>query len=220
MPRNAGRTAAIVVAGGRGVRFGRPKQFVALGEARLVDLAVAIAAKACDEVVLVVPAGHTWRGDAVAAVVTGGDTRSGSVRAGLAAVSSGSDVIVVHDAARPLATPALFGAVIDAVRAGADGAIPAVAVSDALKRVSGDRVVASLDRESLVAVQTPQGFRASALRAAHESGADAADDAELVESAGFTVVVVPGDPRNHKITTEDDLVAVRGWLDAQRDERA
>ena len=125
---------------------------------------------------------------------TGGATRSESVRAGLAAVPPDAEVVVVHDAARPLATAALFDAVIDAVRAGADGAVPGLPVADTLKRVDDVRVIETVDRVGLVAVQTPQAFRAGVLRAAHAPAADATDDAALVEALGGTVVVVPGDP--------------------------
>jgi 2-C-methyl-D-erythritol 4-phosphate cytidylyltransferase len=195
----------IVVAGGRGARFGRPKQFEPLGDARVVDRAVRAAVAACDAVVIVLPAGVTWDGDPVAAVVVGGERRSDSVRAGLNAVSPDAEVVVVHDAARPLAPPPLFDAVIDAVRAGADGAVPALPVPDTLKRVEGSDVVETLDRSALVAVQTPQAFRADALRAAHAADGDATDDAALVEANGGTVVVVAGDPRNLKVTSPDDL---------------
>ena len=147
-------------------------------------------------------------------MVAGGDTRSDSVRAGLRAVPEDAEVVVVHDAARPLATRALFDAVIAAVRAGADAAVPGIPVSDTLKRVEGERVVDTVDRELLVAVQTPQAFRASVLRAAHAQRGDATDDAALVEAVGGQVVVVPGDPRNLKITTPDDLVVAAALLDA------
>src|SRR5207253_1205874 len=100
----------------------------------------------------------------------GGATRSESVRNGLAAVPDDVEVIVVHDAARPLASAALFDAVIDAVRGGADGAVPGISVVDTVKRVKDGRVVETLDRTTLVAVQTPQAFRAAALRAAHAGG--------------------------------------------------
>ncbi len=107
----------------------------------------------------------------------------------------------MHDAARPARDALdLFDAVIAAVRAGADAAVPALPVADTLKRVDGTRVVETVDRTDLVAVQTPQAFRAAALRAAHATAADATDDAALVEAAGGTVVVVPGDSRNLKIT--------------------
>lgn len=197
----------IVVAAGRGERYGRPKQFEPLGDARVIDRAVATAAAACDALVLVVPTGTEWDGAEVAAVVPGGDTRSASVRAGLAAVPPEAQFVVVHDAARPLASKALFDAVVGAVRAGADAAVPAVAIADTVKRVDAGHVVATLMREDLVAVQTPQAFLASSLRAAHVRGGDATDDAALVEAVGGTVVVVPGERWNVKITDPDDLSA-------------
>ena len=102
------------------------------------------------------------------------------------------------------------------VRAGADGAIPGVPIADTVKRVAGDRVVGTLDRSELVAVQTPQAFSGRALRAAHAAGGDATDDAALVEVLGATVVVVDGDPANLKITAPDDLVRAEILL-ARRD---
>ena len=208
-----GPTSAIVVAGGRGERFGAPKQFLTAAGARLVDHAVTNAGLVCDEVVVVLPADQTWDGPTVTAAVAGGATRAESVRAGLAAVAPGAAIVVVHDAARPLASPELFELVIDAVRAGADAAIPAIDVSDTLKRVDGDRVIATVERDGLVAVQTPQAFNAEALRAAHAAGADATDDAALVEVAGGRVVVVPGDPRNVKVTTVADLAVASALLE-------
>ena len=101
---------------------------------------------------------------------------------------------------------------IAAVRAGADGAVPGIPVADTLKRVDGERVAGTVDRAQLVAVQTPQAFRASVLRAAHASGDDATDDAALVEVVGGRVMVVPGDPRNLKITDPADLVIAAALL--------
>jgi 2-C-methyl-D-erythritol 4-phosphate cytidylyltransferase len=204
----------IVVAGGQGTRFGTLKQFERLGVARVVDRAVLRTAAACDSVVVVIPRGTQWDGMPVAAAVAGGARRSDSVRAGLAAVPDDADIVVVHDAVRPLAAPALFDAVIAAVGAGFDAAVPALPVPDTLKRVEGDRVVETVVRDDLVAVQTPQAFRAAALRAAHGAGGDATDDAALVEAAGGRTVVVPGDPRNLKVTTTDDLVVAAALLDA------
>jgi 2-C-methyl-D-erythritol 4-phosphate cytidylyltransferase len=198
------RSFGIVVAGGTGARFGRPKQFELLAGTRLVDHAVLAASRWCDAIVLVLPAGVAWDGPAVHAVVEGGCTRSASVRAGLAAVPDDVEVVVVHDAARPLAGDAVFRAVVAAVE-DADGAVPGVPVGDTVKQVEGSRVVATLPRDELVAVQTPQAFRAEALRAAHASGAEGTDDAALVEAIGGTVVVVPGDPVNFKVTAPDDL---------------
>ncbi len=207
-----------MVAGGRGDRLGgqlgAPKQFLATSGGRLVDHAVAVAAATCDEVVVVLPEGRTWDGTAIATSVTGGSTRSDSVRAGLAAVSPEATIIVVHDAARPLADAGLFELVIDAVRSGADAAIPGLEVCDTLKRIDDGRVVETVPRDGLVAVQTPQAFRAAALRAAHAGALDATDDAGLVERLGGRVVVVPGDPRNVKVTTVADLVLVTHLLEA------
>ena len=207
------RVWAVIVAAGFGERFGGPKQFAELGGARLVDHAVATATAACDAVVLVVPDAADWQGADVDGLVTGGDTRAGSVRAGLAAVPASAEIVVVHDAARPLATADLFAAVIAAVRDGADGAVPGLAVTDTLKRVDDVRVTATVDRLGLVAVQTPQAFAAGILRAAHASGAEATDDAALVEALGGTVVVVPGDPRNLKVTGPADLMVATALLE-------
>jgi 2-C-methyl-D-erythritol 4-phosphate cytidylyltransferase len=202
------------VAAGHGERFGAPKQFLVAGTARLVDHAVAAAGAVCDEVIVVLPPGHTWDGAPVAAAVPGGATRSASVRAGIAALSPETEVAVVHDAARALATPGLFELVIDAVRAGADAAIPVVPLADTIKRVEGDRVLDTVDRRGLVAVQTPQAFTIEALQAAHAAGDDATDDAALVEKTGGRVVVVAGDPRNVKVTTVADLGVVEAILAA------
>jgi 2-C-methyl-D-erythritol 4-phosphate cytidylyltransferase len=208
---------AIVVGGGSGSRFGDavPKQFLELGGLRLIDWAIAAAEAACDSVVAVQPLSHL---DAVLVpgviAVAGGPTRSASVRAGLAAVPDDAGVVVVHDAARPLADPALFERVIAAVRAGADGAIPGLPVPDTIKRVapSTGLVLETLDRPALRAVQTPQAFSAGALRRAHAGGGDATDDAALVEAAGGRVVVVEGDPGNLKVTGPDDLVRAEELL--------
>ncbi len=195
----------IVVAAGSGNRFGAQKQFVALNGVRLVDRAVTTATAVCDHVVVVLPPGEQWTGPPVTGVVVGGATRSASVRAGLASVDADADIVVVHDAARPLASAELFSAVVDAVRGGADAAVPGVPLPDTVKRVVGDRITATVPRDDLVAVQTPQAFRSSVLRSAHADGGDATDDAALVEDAGGIVVLVAGDPRNIKITANADL---------------
>lgn len=202
-----GSAWAIVVAGGSGSRYGGHKQFEALAGRRVVDWSLAAAREACDGVVLVVPAGVQEAG-----AVTGGATRSDSVRAGLAAVPDDAEVVLVHDAARPLAGPDLFARAIAAVRAGADGVVPVVPVTDTVKRVDGELVVETLDRSSLVAVQTPQAFDARMLRDAHASGGDATDDAGLVESIGGKVVVVDGDRWNIKLTTPEDLMVMEALL--------
>jgi 2-C-methyl-D-erythritol 4-phosphate cytidylyltransferase len=212
---------AVVVAAGSGVRFGGPKQFAVLAGTRVVDRSLAVARDACDGVVLVLTDPDAWDGAGPDAVVAGGSTRAESVRAGLAAVPAGADVVVVHDAARPLAGADLYAAVVDAVRAGADGAIPGLPVADTLKRVDGTSgtsvIVGTVDRDGIVAAQTPQAFRADLLRTAHASGDHATDDAALVESHGGRVVVVPGDPRNLKLTGPRDLAVAEALLrDARR----
>jgi 2-C-methyl-D-erythritol 4-phosphate cytidylyltransferase len=207
-----GTVSGIVVAAGSGTRFGNAKQFATLAGTRLVDLAVDVARRSCDEVVIVLPPDVDWDGAPVTAAVAGGARRSDSVRAGLAAIAPRAEIVVVHDAARPLASTHLFDAVIAAVRAGADGAVPGVPLRDTIKRVERERVIETVDRASLVAVQTPQAFRAGALRAAHAAGADATDDAALVESVGGTVVVVPGEAANLKITESRDLLVAESLL--------
>jgi len=206
------QTWTIVVAAGSGARFGGAKQFRTVGSERLVDRAVDTASRVTDGVVIVLPAGETWTGPPVAAAVSGGVTRAESVRAGLAAVPLDVDIVVVHDAARPLADDALFRLVIHAVTDGVDGAIPALAVSDTIKRVDDGRVIATVPRDDLVSVQTPQAFRAATLRAAHAGGAEGTDDAALVEAVGGTVVIVAGNASNLKVTGPEDLMLVRALL--------
>lgn len=193
---------AVVVAGGSGVRFGERKQYLRLGDARVLDWSLRAAATHADGIVLVVPSDVADDAEPEAdVVVAGGGSRSASVRAGLAAVPADADVIVVHDAARPVAVPEVWERVLAAVAAGADGAVPGVPVGDTLREVGAGTV----DRSRFVAVQTPQAFRAGALRAAHQGEPDGTDDASLVEAGGGRVVVVDGDPANIKITTPVDL---------------
>ena len=211
-------TWVIVVAGGTGTRFGGPKQFAALGDETVLARSVRIAASCADGVVVVAAAAHLEDTSRVVAavapgtpVVAGGSTRAGSVRNGLAAVPEGAARVLVHDAARPLATPAIYAAVVEALAAGADAVVPGVPVVDTIRSLDGGVV----DRDRLVAVQTPQGFRAAALRAAHEGAPEATDDATLVELAGGSVVIVPGASTNLKITTPADLVIARALATAE-----
>ncbi len=207
---------SIVVAGGSGRRFGDQKQFSMLGGRPVLEWAVEACRPCSAGVVLVLPAGLDDPDPHGAdATVPGGPTRADSVRSGLAAVPDSAEVIVVHDAARPLASPGLFDAVIEAVTGGgADGAVPGVPPSDTIKEVDGaGNVTGTLNRSTLVAVQTPQAFRAGVLRRAHEqAGPGATDDAVLVEALGGRVRVVPGDPGNLKITAPDDLGAAERLL--------
>lgn len=203
----------IVVAAGVGSRFGRAKQYETLGDKRVLDWALDAARSVSEGVVLVVPPDTAGRRETgIDAVVPGGTTRSGSVRAGLAAVPGDANVIVVHDAARPLAPVHLFEDVIAAVRAGADCAVPGLAVANTVKRVEGSQVVETVDRADLVEVQTPQAFAATALRSAHAGEPDATDDAGLIEAGGGSVVVVAGDPSAFKLTHPHDLAVARALL--------
>lgn len=212
---------AVVVAGGQGSRFGRPKQFEALAGRRVLDWSVEAARSVADGVVVVVPAGSpledgaTDRGE-VDRVVQGAPTRSGSVRAGLACVPEDAQVVVVHDAARPLASPALFRMVVSALQDPAiAGAVPALAVAETLKRVKANQVLATVSRQDLVTVQTPQAFRRTALVSAHRAQAEGTDDAALVEADGGVVLTVPGEAENLKLTTRPDL-ALAQWHLSQR----
>jgi 2-C-methyl-D-erythritol 4-phosphate cytidylyltransferase len=195
-------TWAIVVAGGSGERFGERKQYLALGDERVIDWSLRAASDGSDGVVVVVPADRAAEPEPLATVVVpGGATRSASVRAGLAAVPDDVEVILVHDAARPVPVPGVWQRVRAAIDAGADAAVPAIPVSDTLRELGG----ATVDRSRLVAVQTPQAFRAAALRAAHADEPEGTDDASLVEATGGRVVVVEGDLANIKITSPIDL---------------
>jgi 2-C-methyl-D-erythritol 4-phosphate cytidylyltransferase len=213
-----------VVAAGRGERLGdeRPKAFARLAGRVLlaesverldaspwVDAIVVVAPPEWEEAVIVLA--EELAAGKVAASVTGGATRAESVRAGLAEVPDEADVILVHDAARPLVTDELVERLIRALGEGYDGAIPALPVVDTVKRVRDGVVVETLPRAELVAVQTPQAFVAPVLRAA--AAGEGTDCASLVEAAGGRVRVVEGDPRLLKITTPDDLALVESWLE-------
>ena len=207
------QTWAIVVAAGGGARFGAAKQFARLGDASVLDRAAGVARESCDGVVVVLPAGVDWPAPPGVRVAIGGATRSASVRAGLACVPEDVEIVVVHDAARPLASRTLFARVIGAVRSGADAAVPGMPVTDTVKRVRDHHVVETVPRDDLVAVQTPQAFRRSVLQAAHAHGGLDTDDAALVEAAGGTVVVVEGESRNLKLTRVDDLELAQALIE-------
>ena len=212
---------ALIVAAGRGERLGRgnpptPKAFVALRGRPMLEWSVEVLAQVCDQVVVALPPGvHAPAGTLG---VVGGAERSLSVKAALAA--SSGDPVLVHDAARPLLTAELAQACLDALDArDLDAAIAAAPVTDTIKEAGADHVVArTLDRSRLWAIQTPQAFRRAALERAlgqpDEVVAAATDDAALVEALGLPVLVVPGDPRAHKITTPDDLDRVVALRDS------
>jgi 2-C-methyl-D-erythritol 4-phosphate cytidylyltransferase len=202
----------VVLAAGSGERFGERKQFALLGEQRLVDRAVAITAAACDEVVVVLPPGASWHGPPVAAVVAGGASRAESVRAALTAVSDAAEVIVIHDSVHPVASEALFASVIGAVRAGADGAVPVLAVTQVIAHQADGRLFGVLPKPNLVEVQMPHAFAARALRAAHHNQPEVSDEATLLVERGANVVTVPGERTNVHVTTAGELAMVAKLL--------
>ncbi len=210
--------AVIVTAAGAGARLGAavPKALVAVAGDPLVVHAVrrARASGVADHVVVTAPAGLREEFRALveplgAVVVAGGETRQQSVAAGLAVVPDDVTVVLVHDAARAFAPPELFASVASAVAGGRDAVVPVLPVVDTIKAVEPEtgRVAATLDRASLRAVQTPQGFARALLARAHAAAPDAAasDDAGLVEAIGEDVWVIPGSDHARKITTPQDL---------------
>ena len=202
----------IIVAGGSGERFGSLKQFETVAGRHVIDWSIGVASTV-GRVVAVVPAACDGEVTGATTTVVGGSTRSGSVRCGLAAVPDDAEVVLVHDGARPLADETLFHRVVAAVRAGAVAVVPVVPVTDTLRSRADGSVV---DRDGLAAVQTPQGFDAAVLRAAHDRGGDATDDAALAQLEGYAITLVAGDPDNLKITTPHDLVVATALLEHRR----
>jgi 2-C-methyl-D-erythritol 4-phosphate cytidylyltransferase len=204
----------IVPAAGVGERLGSegPKAFSYCGGRPLVDWSVEVLESVCERVVVAVPQGYEREPDRV----TGGASRSASVRAALEAAPEAT-VAVVHDAARPLVTRELVERCLDALEEGVDGAVAAAPVSDTIKEAdAGGRVLRTLERSALWAIQTPQAFRADALRRAldvdEETLAAATDDAALVERAGGTVRVVEAPSENVKVTSGIDLELAEAML--------
>jgi 2-C-methyl-D-erythritol 4-phosphate cytidylyltransferase len=201
---------AVVVAAGSGQRFGGAKQYAPLAGRRVVDFSIDAARSVADGVVLVVAAEAADDVEpAVDAVVVGGSTRSESVRAGLGAVPADAQVVLVHDAARPVASHAVFRSVVDAVLAGADAAVPVVGVVDSVCDPHG----VAVDRDQLRSVQTPQGFAADVLRRVHAVRPEATDDASLVVAAGGRLRLVQGERWNLKITDPEDLLVAETILE-------
>lgn len=219
---SASTVAVIVVAAGEGTRLGHsePKAFVPLGRDTILGVAIdaVLGMRETPHVVLVVPADRVAEArdrftpvfEAASApldVVPGGPHRQESVAAGLAVLPRAVDTVLVHDAARPLTPAIVFDEVVAAVRARRHGVVPALDVVDTIKRVGANgRVLETVDRSELAAVQTPQGFPRHALDAAYAAAtSEFTDDAALVASAGLLVDVVPGDARAFKITLPADL---------------
>jgi 2-C-methyl-D-erythritol 4-phosphate cytidylyltransferase len=223
-------TWAVLVAAGRGERLGedRPKAFVRLGDLPLLAEPLRRLDESgwIDSVVVVVP--PEWEEPAillaeelgaskVSACVTGGASRTDSVRAGVAEVADDAAVILVHDAARPILPEPVLERLLAALGEGFDGAIPGLPIRDTVKRVRAGLVQETIPRDELMIVQTPQAFVAPILRdaldrASVESTQSATDCAALVEAAGGRIKVVDGDERLLKVTTRADLDRVAGWL--------
>jgi len=218
---------AVLAAAGRGERLGsdRPKAFARLGGRPLLaeSLERLEGSDWIDFIVIAAPV--EWEEPAillaeelgagkVSSVVTGGASRSESVREALAEVADDAAVVLVHDAARPLLPDEVIERVLAPLSEGWDGVVPGLPLSDTVKRVEGDRVVETLPREELVAVQTPQAFVASALREALSGDISTASDcASLIEARHGRVKVVDGDPRLLKVTSRKDLAVVEAWLE-------
>jgi len=217
---------AVLAAAGRGERLGsdRPKAFARLGDRPL--LAESLERLEGSEWInfVVIAAPPEWEEPAillaeelgagkVSSVVTGGASRSESVREALAEVADDAAVVLVHDAARPLLPDDVIERVLAPLSEGWDGVVPGLPLSDTVKRVEGDRVVETLPRGELVSVQTPQAFIASVLREAVARDVSGASDcASLVEARGGRVKVVEGDRRLLKVTSQEDLDTVEAWL--------
>ena len=217
---------AVLAAAGRGERLGsdRPKAFARLGGRPLlaeslerledsgwIDAIVIAAPPDWEEPSILVA--EEIAATKVSSAVTGGASRSESVRLALEEVPAEAAVVLVHDAARPLLPEEVIERVLAPLSEGWDGVVPAVPLADTIKRVEGDRVVETLSREDLVAVQTPQAFLADTLRRAVSGDVSSATDcASLVESQGGRIKVVEGDPRLLKVTDAEDLALVESWL--------
>jgi len=205
--------AVIIPAGGSGERLGAtiPKALVQLAGKSLIEHAVANMAPIANQIIVAAPAGfeaefQNLLGSEVT-VITGGTSRTLSVKNALAHVHKENDYILVHDAARALASTDLAMRIVDSLRAGERAVVPGLAVSDTIKRVDRDNYVTKTPtRAKLRAIQTPQGFTRKLLIKAHSSPDDVTDDAGLVEDRGVDVKVIAGEEGAFKITTMSDLI--------------
>jgi len=215
----SGHVAAIIAAAGSGTRFGAqiPKALIQLGDRTLIEHAVAAISPTVDQVIVTAPATHLNQFQALlgssVTVVVGGQTRSESIRSGLAAVSSDTKYILVHDAARALASNDLADRVLFALKNGEVAVIPGLHQIDTIKSVDEKGYVKSTPvRADLRNIQTPQGFEISVLKKAHATNGEGTDDAALVESIGYKVLVISGEERAIKITTPEDLATAYNFL--------
>ncbi|HEY2009906.1 MAG TPA: 2-C-methyl-D-erythritol 4-phosphate cytidylyltransferase, partial [Rhizomicrobium sp.] len=220
--------AALIVAGGSGTRAGGglAKQYRRLGGRPMIRRTIE-AFQACpevDRIQVVIGNGHETdyagavSGLALPTPVTGGETRQDSVRRGLQALAAEApDFVLIHDAARPLVSSAVIGAVIAVLRSGADAVLPFLPVADSLRRIDPAGGSQAISRDGVGRAQTPQGFRFTTITGAHErfAGSNAGDDIALAERAGVPVTTVPGEEANLKVTTEADFALaerlLRGW---------
>ena len=210
--------AAIIAAAGSGERFGAaiPKVLIQLGDRTLLEHSISALSSVADHIVVSAPAGYEEQiralvGDDIT-VVTGGATRSESVRLALATIEK-ADFVLVHDAARALASRELAARVVAALKAGDVAVIPALPEVDTVKVIDANGYVTSTpDRTTLRRVQTPQGFTFSVLKSAHATASDATDDAALVAAAGHKVRVIDGEERALKITTPHDLATALQFM--------
>ena len=206
------KTAAIIAGAGSGHRLGAdlPKALVKLLDKTLVEHAVAALAPVAELIIITAPAGFEDKfkellGDQVT-IITGGVLRSDSIRIALEKIPANYEFVLVHDAARAIASTELANNIVSELVKGEQAVIPALNVVDTIKEVdAGGYVRSTPDRSTLRAVQTPQGFVKSVLAHAHSSAEDATDDAALVEAIGIKVKVISGEERALKITTKSDL---------------
>ena len=205
-------SAAIIAGAGMGHRLGAqiPKALIQIDGVTLIERAFASLSTVVDEIVITAPAGYEEQFRAIvgesATVITGGVLRSDSVNLALKSLSPSTKYVLVHDAARALATSELASRVLHELQSGESAVIPALNVIDTIKEVDRDGYVRNTpDRSSLRAVQTPQGFAVEVLKRAHEASQDATDDAALVEALGIKVKTIPGEARAMKITNPEDI---------------
>jgi 2-C-methyl-D-erythritol 4-phosphate cytidylyltransferase/2-C-methyl-D-erythritol 2,4-cyclodiphosphate synthase len=211
--------AAIIAAAGSGERFGAtlPKALITLGNRTLIEHAVAALTPIASEIVICAPAGDEKQIQELVGhditVVVGGATRSDSVRAGIAALSGKAKFVLVHDAARALATTELAQQVLASLEKGEVAVIPGLELIDTVKSIDGNgHVTSTPDRTTMRRVQTPQGFDLDVLKKAHATGADATDDGALVEAIGHKVLIIKGEERALKITTPTDLASALSMI--------
>jgi 2-C-methyl-D-erythritol 4-phosphate cytidylyltransferase/2-C-methyl-D-erythritol 2,4-cyclodiphosphate synthase len=205
-------SAAIIAGAGMGHRLGAdiPKALIQIDGVTLIERAFAALSPVVDEIVITAPAGYEDQFRAIvgdsATVITGGVLRSDSVNVALKSLSPSTKYVLVHDAARALATSELAQRVLHGLTSGESAVIPALGVVDTIKEVDRDGYVRSTpDRSILRAVQTPQGFSVDVLKRAHEASEDATDDAALVEALSVKVKTIPGEARAMKITNPEDI---------------